>query len=177
MLMDSDPNPNPSLKRIRRLSRAVPRTIAVHPSWQAWSWQTRVLLGAFGVAAMAIMLAGCGSRSTPGVEVDCDEFRSSPSAVRSLQVEDGATFTVTLCSNPSTGFGWEAPVISGGVTLEQRETFAPTEGPPLGAAGRERFTFKASEAEGPHTVAFSYSQPWDGGMKNTWRMELRVTVD
>ncbi len=42
-------------------------------------------------------------------------------------------------------------------------------------AGRERFTFRAT-APGDATIHFVYSQPWEGGQKGAWRLDVGVTV-
>jgi predicted secreted protein len=88
------------------------------------------------------------------------------------------TITVTLCSNPSTGFAWERATISnpGVLGLSDQRLIQPQAATPIvGAAGQERWQFDV-RASDTTTVDFRYSQPWDGGTKNAWSLTLRVTA-
>lgn len=120
------------------------------------------------------------------MEVACDEFMEldpdEQAIDRELKVTIGDSFTVTLCSNPSTGFEWEEAVISDSSVLSQtgREFQAPgvgdSEAPPPGAAGKEVWTFEAVK-EGASTVSMAYSRPWEGGEKGVWTFSLTVVVE
>ncbi|MCU0483329.1 MAG: protease inhibitor I42 family protein [Chloroflexi bacterium] len=145
-------------------------------------------VGRFAILLLAGVLAGgCGAAvaDTPAVPRDvltvtCDEL-AGPDGVaatqpvsRSVTVAAGETFRITLCSNPSTGFAWETPVIAGtaGVTLVDHQT-APASGSMPGAAGAEAFTFRAASA-GTATIDFAYSRPWEGGEKAVWTVQVSV---
>lgn len=95
---------------------------------------------------------------------------------RDLAVGNGLTFKITLCSNPSTGFSWEEPTAEGdrSVELVERGVNQTVGGPP-GEAGEEWFTFRAT-APGTTVLHFVYSQPWEGGTKGAWRLDLTVVV-
>ena len=131
---------------------------------------------------LAGILAACSSTIAPpsaGVEVTCAMFEAAGADApleRDLAVGDDQTFTVTLCSNPSTGFSWEEPTAEGdhSVELVERSILQTVGGPP-GEAGQERFTFRATAA-GTTVLHFVYSQPWDGGTKGAWRLDLTATV-
>lgn len=106
-------------------------------------------------------------------------FESEGSAApleRDLAVGNGQTFKVALCSNPSTGFSWEEPTAEGDHSVELVEQgVLQTVGGPPGEAGQEWFTFRAT-APGTTVLHFVYSQPWEGGTKGAWRLDLTVTV-
>ena len=135
-------------------------------------------------AVLALAVSACSpdgpSEPAVSVVVECIAFETSGAdpapVVRDLAVEAGQAFDVTICSNPSTGFAWEQPTWEGDATLEfvERSILQSVGGPP-GEAGQERFTFKAASAGGA-TVHFVYSQPWDGGTKGAWLLDLAVTV-
>ena len=97
---------------------------------------------------------------------------------RKLKVTIGDSFTVTLCSNPTTGFEWEEAVISDSSVLIEtgREFQAPGAGASEGAAGKEVWTFEAVK-RGTSTVSMAYSRPWEGGEKGVWTFTLAVVVE
>ena len=116
------------------------------------------------------------------IEVSCNEFMETHHISRELEVAVGEAFTVTLCSNPTTGFQWlESAQISDPTVLEQvdHKFVAPEakgKGPPApGTPGQEIWTFKALK-EGESTVSLEYSRPWEGGEKGEWTFVLTVTV-
>ena len=117
------------------------------------------------------------------VEVSCDDFMSAKHISKEIAAATGDTFTVTLCSNPTTGFTWsEVTVISDQTVMEQTDhgfvsPQAKGNKPPApGTSGQEIWTFKAHK-EGMSTISMEYSQPWEGGEKGEWTFELTVTVD
>jgi predicted secreted protein len=144
--------------------------------------------GRLGMLFLAGVLAGgCGAAAanTPAMPRDvlmisCDELAgqdrgaTSEPVPRSVPVAAGEAFRITLCSNPSTGFGWEDPVIAGpaGVSLIDHQTVPPS-GSMAGAAGSERFTFRAAST-GTATIEFAYSRPWEGGEKAAWTVHVSV---
>ncbi|GAJ15320.1 unnamed protein product [marine sediment metagenome] len=96
-----------------------------------------------------------------------------------MEVSVGDSFTVTLCSNPTTGFEWESAKISDQTVLQQVDhKFVGPESeplPPPGTPGQEVWTFKALK-KGTSTVSIDYSRPWEGGEKGEWTFALTVTV-
>ena len=127
---------------------------------------------------LLLVLAGCSSYS---LDVSCDEFYETPEQSREVTVDVGDTFSVTLCSNPSTGFSWmEQAAISDPSVLAQtdHQFQAPGEGedpPPPGTPGQQTWIFKAL-AEGKSKLLLDYSQPWEGGEKGAWTYLLEVIV-
>ncbi len=91
----------------------------------------------------------------------------------------GQVFTVTLESNPSTGYRWEW-VDHQDSTVEQmgEAQFKPREtgDPPLvGAGGWESFDFKAVHP-GQMTLKLVYRRPWEEGVEPLKTFLLQVTV-
>lgn len=138
--------------------------------------------GAALVVLIAATLVACRAPASPGpaLTVDCAAFETEGGGgapvVRKIQAGVDQTFEVTLCSNPSTGFGWEDPVGEGGANVElvERAIHQAIGGPP-GAAGEERFTFRTL-GPGDLVLHFVYSQPWDGGTKGAWSFDLITTI-
>ena len=113
-------------------------------------------------------------------EISCDDFTTNNHIAKQVDVNDGDTFTVILCSNPSTGFQWvEEAQISDPATVKQTgHNFISPESdppPPPGTPGQEIWTFEALE-KGTATISMEYSRPWEGGEKGEWTFELTVSV-
>ena len=128
----------------------------------------------------ALILGGCGPAKPQGVpvHVSCGDFMELQSISSEIEVAVDSSFTVTLCSNPTTGFQWESARISDHAVLEETShKFVPPESkdPPPGTAGQEVWTFKALKA-GKSTISIEYSQPWEGGEKAAWTYVLTVVV-
>jgi len=90
----------------------------------------------------------------------------------------GDSFTVTLCSNATTGFKWsESAKISDPAVVQQigHEFVSPKAKGVVGAAGKEVWTFKALK-KGTSTISLEYSRPWEGGEKGEWTFNLTVVV-
>lgn len=124
-------------------------------------------------------LAACsGGGGASDLTATCDEFAEDHSITQTTEATVGDEITISLCSNPSTGFGWEDPVIGDPAVLEvvsseyREQTASPSV---VGAAGTQRITLRAAAA-GASTVTLAYSRPWEGGEKGVWTYELTVTV-
>jgi inhibitor of cysteine peptidase len=145
------------------------------------SWLKSVL-NVFPLMALLAIL-GCGtSTSAPvpesaNVDVPCDDFEEQPEQRDTVTVEAGSTLTVALCANPTTGFQWEEMEIDDPDVVEQTDRdYQALDSDALGASGREVWTFRALEA-GQTTLASTYGQPWEGGIKDEWTFTLAVTVE
>ena len=127
--------------------------------------------------AISPYLFACSSQRS--VEVPCDRFYEMQHISKEIEVPVGNSFTVTLCSNPSTGFKWGEAMIGDQTVLEQVDhEYVALEGkspPPPGTPGQEVWTFKALK-EGQSAVSVEYGQPWEGGMKSEWTFALTVLV-
>jgi len=131
------------------------------------------LLLAFGCAG------GAAQTKASAVSVTCDEFTKQKDIVKDLSVTSGGMFTVTLCSNGSTGFTWgQNSTISDPQILQQTDyktVAAGNTGGAVGVPGTEVWTFKALKA-GAASVSMAYSRPWAGGEKGVQTFTLNVTV-
>jgi inhibitor of cysteine peptidase len=116
------------------------------------------------------------------LELSCDDFESVSHMTKVIDLVKSGTLTVTLCSNPSTGFQWNADAeISDTSVIKQdsHEFIQPlveTDEMITGAPGKEVWVFKAL-SEGTATISFSYSRPWEGGEKDVWTLDISVTVN
>ena len=111
------------------------------------------------------------------VSVTCDQFAALGNITEGVNVATGDTFTVTLCSNPTTGFSWvEAAQIADPTVLQQvsHEFVAPA-GAVVGEPGKDVWTFKALKA-GQTTAAMAYSQSEIGETHVAWNFILNATA-
>ena len=129
---------------------------------------------------LLLCLASCSPSSGVSVQASCDDFMKlqTPAVIsKNIQVPAGSSFTVTLCSNQTTGFQWsESAKISDQTVIGQTgHKFEPPKGGLVGAAGQEVWTFETLK-KGTSNVSMEYSRPWEGGEKGTWQFNLTVVV-
>lgn len=133
------------------------------------------------LAIISLLLLACSPPpKQASVEVSCDDFMKNQHIIQEVEVPVDGSLTVTLCSNPSTGFRWsEKAQISDQTVLEQVDhKFVSPESeppPPPGTPGQEIWTFKALK-KGTSTTSLEYSRPWEGGEKGEWTFVLTVIV-
>jgi len=131
------------------------------------------------MVAISLCLFACSpAPKRVSVEVSCDDFMKLQHISQEAEVAVDDSFTVTLCSNPSTGFLWsESAQISDQTVLQQADhKFVPPEDQELvGAGGEEVWTFRALN-KGESTISMEYSRPWEGGEKGAWTFNLTVVV-
>jgi len=113
-------------------------------------------------------------------EFSCDSFieNNHISLSYSPEIEIGDSITVTLCSNPTTGFRWsESAEISNQSVLEQisHGYTAPEDENIVGGAGKETWTFRGIE-RGMASISIEYSRPWEGGEQGEWTFSITVKV-
>jgi inhibitor of cysteine peptidase len=133
----------------------------------------------FAMLILSLWLTACAPAPGTSVKVSCDDFSNQPNIIKQLSVAAGSTFTVTLCSNATTGYKWsEAAQISDPTVVQQtgHEFVSPENTGIVGAPGNEVWTFKALK-KGSSTITMDYSRPWAGGEKGTWTFNLAVMVD
>ena len=76
-----------------------------------------------------------------------------------IKVDKGGTFSVSLESNPTTGYSWQVDFDSNYVQLT--DTRYVTSNPVLvGSSGNETFEFLAVNS-GQTEIKFSYMRPWE----------------
>ena len=134
------------------------------------------------MAVVLICLFACSpAPEQVSVEVSCDDFYQNHHISKGVQVAIGDSFSVTLCSNPTTGFEWESARISDQTVLQQIDhRFMPPEDlgdrpPPPGSPGKEVWTFKALK-KGTSSMSVEYSRPWEGREKGEWTFVLTAVV-
>jgi len=133
------------------------------------------------VVAILLLLVACSpAPKEASVEVSCDDFMKVNHISQEVEISADGTLTVTLCSNPTTGFLWsESAQISDPTVLQQTGhqlvVPGPEPPPPPGTPGQEVWTLKALK-KGTSTVSMEYSRPWEGGEKGAWTFVLTVTV-
>jgi len=144
---------------------------------------TKLMTAALAVLLLPMALA-CSpvSGDTPAkeasIEVSIDEFEQAKNVTRDVVVAEGGTLTLTLGSNPTTGFSWpeDAEVADPAVLLQTGSEMQPAQAQGMvGAPGAQVWTFKALK-KGATTVSLDYSRPWEGGEKGVWTFELTVAV-
>ena len=133
------------------------------------------------VVAILLLLVACSpTQKQASVEVSCDDFMNQKHISKQFEIQTGGSLTVTLCSNPTTGFLWsESAQISDPTVLQQTGhqlvVPGPEPPPPPGTPGQEVWTLKALK-KGTSTVSMEYSRPWEGGEKGAWTFALTVVV-
>ena len=132
------------------------------------------------VVAILLLLVACSpTQKQASVEVSCDDFMKVNHLSQEVEVSADGTLTVTLCSNPTTGFLWsESAQISDQTVLQQTGhgfLTAPESQAMMGAPGKEVWTFQALK-KGESTISMEYSRPWEGGEKGAWTFALTVVV-
>jgi predicted secreted protein len=134
-----------------------------------------------GLLVIGLVATGCTFATVKASEMSasCDQFSAQTSITQTAEMAVGDQVTVTLCSNPTTGFSWQEPEISdaAAVSLASKSFGAPVAGesPAVGAAGTDYITLKGT-AKGTSTVVLRYSQPWVGGTSGEWTYTLTVTA-
>ncbi|MCI5196900.1 MAG: hypothetical protein D3919_11880 [Candidatus Electrothrix sp. AW5] len=132
----------------------------------------------FSITAMiviSLVLSGCVPKkhvegSSKQVEVGCNKNSlNNKEMSKDITVAVGDEFTLSLCSNATTGYRWpEQADISDTEAIQQighAYIAPPIKNPPvMGAPGKEVWTFKAMK-KGQNTVYLEYGQPWEGGEK------------
>ncbi len=138
-----------------------------------------LLVMASAVIVLSICAPACsGGTAGAPLEVSCDDFMKLQQISQQVEVATGDTITLSLCSNPSTGFQWSKDAgISDSAVIQQldHKFLEPVGQNNMGAAGKEMWTFKALK-QGAATVSMDYGRPWEGGEKGEWTYKLTVTV-
>jgi inhibitor of cysteine peptidase len=128
--------------------------------------------------------ASNGGENAKTIEISTDEFAAQNNIVKDIELSYPGSLTVSLGSNPTTGFQWGeeaaiAQVIKGEPIIEQvsHEYVEPQQGeePLVGAPGKDVWGFD-TKGTGTTTLKFSYSRPWEGGEKDAWTLTVNVTV-
>ena len=82
---------------------------------------------------------------------------------RSIEVENGDVFKISLEGNPTTGYQWEVAAYNAVMLTRIGEPEYNSDSDKLGAGGIYTFTFKAL-AEGQSNLELVYHRPWEEGV-------------
>lgn len=143
-----------------------------------------VLVSVLGL--LAALTLGCTAKRGPtaapthqvkAINVSYDELASTQSVTRAVTLAVGDTLTVTLASNPTTGFCWteQTQIANPAVVQQVSHHNAPAVSSMPGAAGSEVWNF-AALAAGTTTITTDYNRPWPGGTKKAWTFTANITV-
>jgi inhibitor of cysteine peptidase len=78
-----------------------------------------------------------------------------------LEVQAGDTFSLTLDSNPTTGYQWElAEALDESVLRLMGQVYTPSGTNLAGAGGKENWTFYAA-GKGTTEISLKYTRPWE----------------
>lgn len=93
-----------------------------------------------------------------------------------IEVAVEREFSVTLASNPTTGYHWElAAALDEGIVKLVNSTYQAPATDLLGAGGEEIWTFKAV-GRGETVIELKYVRPWEKGVEPADRASFRVTI-
>jgi inhibitor of cysteine peptidase len=100
----------------------------------------------------------------------------SPGQDEPLVVAVGREFTITLESNPSTGYQWQlAKPLDGEIVKRVGSEYQAPETKLLGAPGKEVWTFKGV-GPGSTAIELNYLRPWEKNMPPVASRTFRVVV-
>ena len=135
-------------------------------------------------SGLLLFAAGCAETPTdPGSELTLDEQFSPADTMQEMETEQdstsdltvaevGGTFTISLESNPTTGYSWQAEFDSESLELVS-EDFA-SDSTLIGAGGIQTFEFLALK-EGQIEVTMVYKRPWENESIDTKVFPVKVT--
>lgn len=92
------------------------------------------------------------------------------------QVVEGKLFTVSLQSNPTTGYTWILRTLPSRISLvssDYRQSDSCKPGM-LGCGGEQVYTFRA-ERNGHGTIELQYGRPWEQSVEKTWSERIEIT--
>lgn len=152
-------------------SRARPTTPPAGPSGSGVRRRRGVLLLlTLALALTAVMLAACSNSVV--------ELRDDSGSALSLHLDD--VVTITLRSNPSTGYRWDRlPDQAGdeaGVITQRGDVQFTADSDVPGAPGEDRFEFKA-EKVGATTLRLAYHRPFETDATALRTFEVQINVE
>ena len=143
------------------------------------------------LVSILLFVGGCTEEPSPpvlpvtptqysSISIPIEEFPNHPHIDVVMHAVVGEELTVTLGSNPTTGFQWsELAEISDETVVQQvSHEFVMSEiaDPPIpGAPGEEVWTFKALK-KGTVTISLEYSRPWIEEDIGYWTVTITATI-
>jgi predicted secreted protein len=135
---------------------------------------------ALGFVLVMLLALGCApaARTDIPVTVTCDQFSKQANIIQDISVKMGSRVTLSLCSNPTTGFQWSEKAQIGNPQVLEQKSYkfeAPASTGMVGVPGNAVWTLEAMGL-GTSTVYLEYSRNWQGGEKAVQTFKLNVTV-
>jgi len=141
------------------------------------------------LVSILLFVGGCAEEPSPpvipitptpysSVSIPIEEFPNHPHIDVVMHAVVGEELTVTLGSNPTTGFQWsEVAEISDETIIQQvsHKFVGPGIDKPPGTPGEEVWTFKALK-EGTTTISLEYSRPWIEEDIGYWTVTITATI-
>jgi len=112
------------------------------------------------------------------ISISIDTFQNQPHIDAVMNAVVGEELTVTLGSNPTTGFRWsEFAEISDESVIKQvsHKFVGPGIDKPPGTPGEEVWTFKALK-KGTTTISMEYSRPWIEEDIGHWTVTITANI-
>ncbi len=111
------------------------------------------------------------------ISIPIEEFPNHPHIDVVMHAVVGEELTVTLCSNPTTGFQWseDAEISDESVIKQVRHKFVAPETDVPGTPGQEVWTFEALK-KGTVITFLEYSRPWIEEDVGHWTVTITTTI-
>jgi len=129
------------------------------------------LCGTF--ALIAVLVAACEEQQR---KVPAPTGTEPAKSTAPVETEVGLVFSITLESNPTTGYRWQlaTPLDEKIIKLVGSKYVAPKAGR-LGVGGKEVWTFKAV-GRGKAEISLKYVRPWEKDVPPAQRQVISVEV-
>ncbi len=127
--------------------------------------RTVIVMSFFLILAL---FSGCGTKGTSLTDADNG---------KQITVKSGDLVTLTLVSNPTTGYSWQVMEIDSAILVQDGEPeYKQSSGSEglVGAGGTETFRFKAV-GSGKTTLNLGYMRPWES-VQPTETFKVQVVV-
>lgn len=123
---------------------------------------------AIGLVLVLTLLGSLGYALSGGGQTTADWFWYSPT----IAVEVGDSFLLSLESNPTTGYAWQAQFDD--ELLELVETKFEPSSEAIGAGGVETFEFRGLK-EGDTEITMVYKRSWEEGYMEKVILRVHIT--
>jgi inhibitor of cysteine peptidase len=129
------------------------------------------------VLFIAVLLAGCAPAPTPPAPIPTPTPTPAPSPYSNsgqpITVPVGVSFTISVSSNPSTGYSWEAGFDQSLLKLVKRYT--PSNSGLMGASGVENFEFEGMKP-GNTNIYLNYKRSFEPNNPSLKSETFNVTI-
>ena len=132
---------------------------------------------AMSVLFIAVLLAGCAAAANPPAPTPTPTPTTEPStysnSAQPITVPVGVKFTISVRSNPSTGYSWEAGFDQSLLKLVKRYT--PSDSGLIGASGVENFEFEGMRP-GNTSIYLNYKRSFEPNNPSLKSETFNVTI-